>query len=998
MKRRQNGFTLVELIIVIAVIGVLAAILIPVFSNVIRKANAKSALADARNAVSQYVAESMEQRLQGISAPENIAIIVKKGGRFYLFGYDTAANSSILVSTANENGIEAANIDALIQSSSFNTQNGGTFDPDTTYTVADGYFYLVPYAGGVSQNTNVRGITTISGTDFLRLDREEAGQGFDLNVGNDTAVFHGCLVNGTYERTSTSSNDSTGSDDTTPPAQASYSVNFTTTGIDSADLANVVYKKGSQVLSNPATLTEGTGVGTLTAECPVATSAYSYTFTGATASNGHSTIDEADMTITFAFTKVMAQTYNVTYNANGGSGTMTDNTDYLTNGVVTLPENAFTAPGEHQHFTGWKINNTGELRQAGYQFNITADTEIYAQWGDDAQIAVHFNSNGGTGTMEDVSVYAGSYTLPECTFTKTHCHFNGWKANNTGATLGATYNVTEEVTFYATWEQDATYTITYNGNGATSGTAPVDSNSYYMNDTATLLGKGSLAYTHKHFTGWKVANGGALLSAGSSYTVTGSVTMFAQWENDDTYSVTYNGNGATGGTTPTDANSYYSGDSATLAANTFTYTHKHFTGWKANNTGSLLAVGSSYTVTGNVTMYAQWENDATYTVTYDANAGTDTVTGMPSADTGLYPGSHTLSSATPTRSGYSFRGWGATAGATSDISSVTITNSDVTVYAIWQQQAQGQQCTFTLSFYKNRIQESRLKGTTTYTASCPVGTYTFTMFELMDAGAWLDSGHDTKFQGIVPSSVSIPQESWDVEITSGVTEYSVDICVNEFAMSIEYLANDGLLTASTSSANCATGDYVEVQSNTFTNNGYDFTGWNTAPDGSGTSYAPGDSLRVCLSECQLFAQWSANGGQTDPRPHVVFRFADYDNRSTTLSGQQQNVVQPIYNVEPDKFIELTCEGIPGFLQDNGVGRIDLDVRYLHSYFDSQGFPNLARNSNTKYGLCRFDGTLFTDANGDYNPTSYTISGIETKTHIESQGNTIYIYLLVKQIP
>ncbi|MBQ9949969.1 MAG: prepilin-type N-terminal cleavage/methylation domain-containing protein, partial [Clostridia bacterium] len=40
MKRTKHGFTLVELIIVIAVIGVLAAILIPVFSNVIDKANA----------------------------------------------------------------------------------------------------------------------------------------------------------------------------------------------------------------------------------------------------------------------------------------------------------------------------------------------------------------------------------------------------------------------------------------------------------------------------------------------------------------------------------------------------------------------------------------------------------------------------------------------------------------------------------------------------------------------------------------------------------------------------------------------------------------------------------------------------------------------------------------------------------------------------------------------------------------------------------------------
>lgn len=45
---RKKGFTIIELVIVIAVIGILAAVLIPTFSNVIENANAAAAKSSAR--------------------------------------------------------------------------------------------------------------------------------------------------------------------------------------------------------------------------------------------------------------------------------------------------------------------------------------------------------------------------------------------------------------------------------------------------------------------------------------------------------------------------------------------------------------------------------------------------------------------------------------------------------------------------------------------------------------------------------------------------------------------------------------------------------------------------------------------------------------------------------------------------------------------------------------------------------------------------------------
>ena len=78
-------------------------------------------------------------------------------------------------------------------------------------------------------------------------------------------------------------------------------------------------------------------------------------------------------------------------------------------------------------------------------------------------------------------------------------------------------------------------------------------------------------------------------------------------------------------------------------------------------------------------------SSTTYTITYNKNAGSDTVNNMPSADTDVSAGTHVLSNNIPTRSGYYFIGWGESASTTAAniVTSITVSD-DTIVYAVWE--------------------------------------------------------------------------------------------------------------------------------------------------------------------------------------------------------------------------------------------------------------------------------------------------------------------------
>lgn len=121
--------------------------------------------------------------------------------------------------------------------------------------------------------------------------------------------------------------------------------------------------------------------------------------------------------------------------------------------------------------------------------------------------------------------------------------FEGWNtaADGSGTSYAEGSSLpmgSSDVTLYAQWLADVVYTVTYDGNGATAGSVPIDSGSYAQGATVPVSGNtGHLQKTGSTFAGWNTAaNGsGADYAAGSTIPMGSSnITLYAKWTATDT--------------------------------------------------------------------------------------------------------------------------------------------------------------------------------------------------------------------------------------------------------------------------------------------------------------------------------------------------------------------------------------------------------------------------------------------------------------------------------
>ena len=104
MKKLKKGFTLVELVIVIAVIAVLAAVLIPTFSGIIQrsKISADTQLATQLNTMAQD-ADTLEEFVDAVEADDKLSVnslVPQVGGHKFLWVEKAASHSIIYVDGA----------------------------------------------------------------------------------------------------------------------------------------------------------------------------------------------------------------------------------------------------------------------------------------------------------------------------------------------------------------------------------------------------------------------------------------------------------------------------------------------------------------------------------------------------------------------------------------------------------------------------------------------------------------------------------------------------------------------------------------------------------------------------------------------------------------------------------------------------------------------------------------------------------------------------------
>ena len=271
-----------------------------------------------------------------------------------------------------------------------------------------------------------------------------------------------------------------------------------------------------------------------------------YTFTGwNTAANGTGsaysdgeTYDFGSPLVLYAMWQAMDAT--ASFNVNGGAGSVAPET-VAVGSTVSLPSASGISQAGY-FFAGWNTaaSGTGASYQPGATVVLNTDETFYAQWTTSIQIA--FSANGGVGSITQLSGQVGtSVALPSPTdLTYGGYSFTSWNtaANGSGTSYlpGETVTLTTSLTLFAQWTPAAAIEVNFSANGGSGSLATL---SGATGSSITLPSSSSVVRSGYSFTSWNtVANGsGASYAPGQEFTLSTSLTLYAQWRATPTSSL-----------------------------------------------------------------------------------------------------------------------------------------------------------------------------------------------------------------------------------------------------------------------------------------------------------------------------------------------------------------------------------------------------------------------------------------------------------------------------
>ena len=314
----------------------------------------------------------------------------------------------------------------------------------------------------------------------------------------------------------------------------------------------------------------------------------------------------------------------------GGSGAVGGNTSVTLNGNVRVGENVYgggytgTVKGStnvtiyggtiNGNFYGGGANVEGSTNVTIYDGTIKGN--LYGAGSVNTTVGKDTNITLRGGTVTGIISGGGFLNQSTVNGIKTVRFANG----STVKTPSEVNTIQYEVAFY-------------NGTTLLSSPAPL-----WVTDGGTATQPMSVpTATGKTFIGWQKADGSAF---DFSAVIKAPVKVLSGWSVLPTYAVTYDANGATSGTVPTDASTYTSGATVPLASNIGNLTKASctFGGWSLAPNGSAIP---SYTMcSNNAVLYAVWIVNAPATPTeseVSANKDPNATGGTPTIQTPTPP-------------------------------------------------------------------------------------------------------------------------------------------------------------------------------------------------------------------------------------------------------------------------------------------------------------------------------------------------------------------------